>query len=65
MGKLLSNAEEDLQIFGDKSLNVHGTKTIAMLNKHEVRLLRKISLLNHYLVNLESTLEEVVDDSEK
>ena len=51
MGKLLSNAEEDLQIFGDKSLNVHGTKTIAMLNKHEVRLLRKISLLNHYLVN--------------
>ena len=31
-GKHLSKAEEDLHTFGDKTLNVHGSVTVAIIN---------------------------------
>ena len=54
LGKFLLNTEEDLYTFGDKTLYVHGSVIVAILNNHEVTLTRKISLL-----------EEVADEKDE
>ena len=39
--------------------------TAAILYNHEATLTRKIKLLNEYLLNLKSTLEELADETDE
>ena len=47
--KYIQKIEDDIKRFGDPSLDLHGTMTVAQSYTHESTLRRKVKLLNKYL----------------